>query len=42
MMYDMIMSNIMEEKTTLPSEKVSINCRSGAALEIPFFATIMW
>lgn len=41
MMYDMIMSNVMEEETTLPSQKVSINCGSGAALKVPFFATIM-
>lgn len=41
MMYDMIMSNVMKEKTTLPSQKVSINCSSGAALKVPFFATVM-
>lgn len=41
MMYDVIMSNVMKEKTTLPSQKVSINCSGGAPLKVPFFATVM-
>ncbi len=41
MMYDVIMSDIMKEETTLPSKKVSINCSSGTTLEVPLLAAIM-
>ncbi len=37
----MIMSNVVEEETTLPSKEGSINGSSGAALKIPLLSAVV-
>ena len=41
MVDNVIVSDIVEEETALPSEERPVNSGCGAALEIPFFSTIM-
>lgn len=41
MMNYVIVSNIVEEKASLPAEEVTVDCSCSTTLEIPFLATIM-
>ena len=41
MMDNMVVCNIVEEETTLPSKEVSIDGCSCSTLEVPFFSTIV-
>ena len=40
-MYNMEMSDIMEEKPALPSEERPIDGGGRTTLEVPFFATVV-
>lgn len=42
MVDDVVMSDIVEEKSPLPAQKVSISRCSGSTLEVPLFLAIMW
>lgn len=37
----MVMSDIMEEETSLPSQEVPVDGCGGTALEVPFLAAIV-
>ena len=41
MLDNVIVGDIMEEETALPSEERPVDSGCGAALEIPFFSAIM-
>jgi hypothetical protein len=38
----MVVSNIMEEETTLPSQEVPVDGRGSTALEVPLLAAVVW
>jgi hypothetical protein len=42
MMDDMIVSNVMQEKSSLPSQEIPINSRSSPPLECPSSVTVVW
>ena len=40
-MDDMVVSDVVQEETSLPTEEVAINRSRRTALEVPFLATIV-
>lgn len=41
MVYHMIVGNIMQEESTLPTQEISVHGGSGSALVIPLLSTIV-
>jgi hypothetical protein len=39
--YNVVVSNIVEKEPSLPSEEVAVDCTSGTALEIPLSLAVV-